>query len=130
PIAKTDCMYPSWFKESLFYIERADSQQSPCQYRIIEQRLSDIEQQDMPQICVDFDSRPLVFLTMISADEGFFLEHASKIDMAESTITFLYHQFVRHDKNSWHTRHLFSFSIPSTLLDNASDTHVYESIIP
>ena len=128
--AKTDRMYPSWFKESLFYIERTDSQQLPCQYRIIEQRLPDTEPQNAPQICVDFDNRPIIFLTMISADEGFFLEHASKIDMAESTITFLYHQFVRHDKNSWRTRHLFSFSIPSTLLDNASDTHVYESIIP
>lgn len=128
--SKTDCLYPSWFKESLFYVERTDSQQFACRYRIVEQSAATDNSDPLRALCVDFGNRPIICLNMIGANEGFFLEHAPKIDTTATTVTFLYYQLTRIDKNSWHINHLFSFSIPATLLDNASDTHVYESILP
>lgn len=128
--SKTDCLYPSWFKESLFYVERTDSQQFGCHYRIVEEFAATDNSDPWRALCADFYNRPIIFLNMIDADEGFFLEHAPKIDTTATTVTFLYHRLERIDKNSWHANHLFSFAIPAMLFDNASDSRLYESILP
>lgn len=121
--ANSDCMYPACVDTTLFYIER--THQTNYHYCIIEQTDTN------KKICVDFDQRPIIFLTMIDNDQGFVIEHPPQRDTTVSTITFLYHQLVRDSSlATWRTNYLFSFSIPYDLLDTTRDTSLYESIMP
>jgi hypothetical protein len=129
--AKTDCMYPVSVEGVLFYIERTLHEASPTsseyQYRIIEQKL---DHQSDQVVCADFQNRPIIFLTMVTAHEGFVVEHPAHLDADEDIMTFSYHQIIRDYTNRWHKNLLFSFTLPGLLLLNTSESRVYESIIP
>ncbi|MFC1842990.1 hypothetical protein ACFLYU_05025 [Candidatus Dependentiae bacterium] len=104
---------------------------------------------------VDFKASPIAFLTMISEDEGFFLEHPENIDRHDETITFnCYHiknqNYIKKQSNTnpnsspknitkkntsnylsdWSCKEIFSFSIPSYLILDLLNFCLYESILP
>lgn len=125
-----DCMYPALSNGSLFYIQRAEQKQATgheSHYTIVEQVVA---QPHTQVVCVDFQNRPIIFLQMADANQGFFVEHPSHIDPDAPIITCAYHQLLRSDKTEWETHQLFSFSIPTCLIHGSRDQRLYESILP
>lgn len=121
-----DCMYPACSNGSIFYIQRVEQKQMHT-YVIIEQA---VDQPSMQSLCVDFQNRPIIFLQMTDANQGFFVEHPSHIDSDAPMITFAYHQLLRRSGTEWDTHQLFTFSVPTCLVHASSEQRLHESIIP
>lgn len=136
-----DCMYPKKIGEYLFYIERTAVQTDDLfapgidtkehyTYRIMKTAYQGDATAKVPPLCVaNFDTRPIVFLTMVSAREGFVIEHATVIDKHDPVVIFLYHRLLCDEAGMWSHRYLFSFSVPSELLLPTSN-RLYESLLP
>lgn len=155
-----DCMYPQKIGSELFYIERTehdgvyrydvmqqpypsyaydvtDFNQSVGVEHRMEQFLSAIAQ-NAPSVpatigsCIlHFDVRPIVFLSMKSATEGFVLEHDSYIDQGAHTLRFTYHHLKKdHRTGLWSAQRLFDFGVPTCLIVADSDSRLRESLLP
>lgn len=78
---------------------------------------------------IDYGRKPIAFLHMVSAEEGFVLSHPHEVDFQDARIDFEYDRIVLTTKG-WQRHHLFEFSIPSHLLFANSSSCLYESLLP
>ncbi len=132
-----DCMYPQKVDASLFYIERDDRLQCriikteylPPQGADFQERLSSHYNQPQQFFEVASFTTPIIFLNMVSAEEGFVVGHPALVHKTDSRITFDYYHLFQKDM-IWQVERLFSFSIPSPLLFLGSDGRLYESLLP
>lgn len=126
-----DYMYPQKIATQLFYIERYQTKGAvnSQHYKIISTSYQNNNVRALePKLIADFENSPIVFLTMLSDQEGFVMEHPQNIDSDSSTILFTYHHIIKQGK-AWSKNPLFSFEIPSNLLLN-EDQRLYESLLP
>lgn len=132
-----DCMYPQKIENTLFCIERDRYRQ----YRIIKapyqpQGIKFDEFNDRlktyhePSKKVIFESglQPIIFLSMISKKEGFYLSHPRAMSRREKRINFDY-CYLYYDRE-WHSELLFSFSIPTSLILTGKASRLYEALLP
>jgi len=156
---KIDCMYPQKVNGELFYIERTIMNngyryrimQAPYPQVVFTSRVFSNENfdeqvnallaeegnkpanglitQDQCKPMLDFEERPIAFLSMISEQEGFVIEHSIHIDKQDKTMLFLFHH-IKKGKSDWECTYLFSFEIPLHLLLPESSSRLYESILP
>ncbi len=130
-----DFMYPQKIDDELFYIERYQTKTSyNYGYRIMksvypsQDTLNDINVAEKAQIILTYEY-PVTFLDMVSATEGFFLEHAATINTDDRTVEFVYHH-IKKKNEKWVTEQLFSFKVPISLLSHSNTLRLYESIMP
>ena len=125
-----DYMYPQKVDTLLFYIERSTTNNlaGDLCYRI----MSCMYQTDIScasgALIIDFQDKPIVFLTMTSHEQGFALEHPRSVDSDSQTTPFSYHRIIKNG-DSWSKNLLFSFTIPTNLL-LPGDLRLYESLLP
>jgi hypothetical protein len=119
----SDYLYPQKIGEQLFYIERCATENS-THYRIMQ---CAYQNNNNVAIVADFNSTPIIFLTMISDEHGFVLEHAQNIDSDNPITSFSYHEITKQG-DTWNKNTVFSFSIPTNLL--VGETRLYESLLP
>jgi len=148
-----DCLYPQKASKTLFYIERSND----GMHRVVSadypiDALSTFDFDD-PQkrmaalMCEDgkekqplvseektqevyrSGKKPIMFLHMVSEDEGFFVEYPPAFNDRDRTIAFSYH-CIKKDGNVWSGTHLFSFDLPTSLIVGQGESHLYESILP
>src|SRR5207244_11060403 len=81
-----------------------------------------------PKLIIDFYDKPIIFLHMLSEQEGFVLEYEQTIDSTCPITHFLYHRIVKQG-DDWQKELLFSFYIPINLL-LSGDQRIYESLLP
>lgn len=135
-----DCLYPQKVGEDLFYIER-DAQ---WRYRIVktsyllspafdnfqERRAWHDTHRPIQEMIIDFAQRPIVFLLMISAQEGFVLEHDRAMSRRDRTVEFSFHHISKQEGGVWRAERLFQFSIPSRFLFLGKEDRFYEALLP
>ncbi len=119
----SDYLYPQKIDDQLFYIERCTTNNG-ASYHIMQ---CTYHHSDATSV-TNFGNTPIIFLTMLSATQGFVLEHAQKIDSESSTTPFSYHQIIKKG-DVWCKNLLFSFSVPTNLLLEG-EQRLYESILP
>ncbi len=82
------------------------------------------------QKIIEFGHRNSAFLTMVSSQEGFFIEHPSVINKDDDFLEFLYNRLF-YQNNQWNVETIFSFAIPlHLLLRKRGSSRLYESILP
>jgi len=81
------------------------------------------------QIVIDFGSRPIMFLSMICANQGFFIEHPVTMDSTSEVLPLVCHYMHKTDRG-WVVEPLVTFSVPMNLVLPSSPTCFYESILP
>ncbi len=126
-----DYMYPQKIGDQLFYIERSApiNGLGVSHYTIMILAYPNNDSSLMPaELIVNFHDTPIVFLTMISHQEGFVLEHTRNRDSDSTTMQFSYHRIIK-EGNIWCKNLLFSFVIPTYLLLHG-EQGLYESILP
>ncbi len=119
-----DCMYPQKIDNALFYIERSKMNNHYCVMQT--EYIQDAYSQG--RIIIDFQDKPIIFLSMLSAVEGFIVEHQKNIEVADTTALFFYHHLIKVG-TEWHKNELFSFAIPWTLLLDHNE-RLFESVLP
>lgn len=132
-----DCMYPQKVRDTLFYIERDERSQCrimqtdymPAQGDTFDERLAWHYNQHQEFKEIAFFVKPIVFLSMVSSEEGYVISHPPLVNRTDPLITFEYYRLYK-DTGNWHVQLLFSFSIPSHLLFVGSTTRLYESLLP
>ena len=88
--------------------------------------------QDSIEKLVEFEEGTTVaFLKMENQENGFFLEHPRSVDRTDEKTTFSYHKLFK-KQDGWHTKRLFSFDLPISLImtKRKTETRLYESILP
>jgi len=122
---KKDCMYPQKIADTLFYIERSMINNvfhycvMQCNYMV---------NSPLSQLIADFCDKSIIFLHMLSEQEGFVLEHEQNIESTALTTQFSYHRIIKQD-DFWNKKFLFSFTIPIDLL-LPGEQRIYESLLP
>lgn len=153
---KSDCQYPQRQGAMLYYIERNDqghrvmavpyphisynehntfNDEDNCEQRF-EALITSFDDSERSILTspsertnlVDFGSKSIAFLNMISEDRGFVVEHPMKIGTSESFITFTYHM-LEEQEASWQRQELFSFCVPAYFLTQ-NVSRLYESMLP
>ena len=133
-----DYQYPQKIDQLLFFIERTEdgSYRIACtdyfanyQKDEFDRRMvSYLKSKPHIQEIVHFDKKPLAFLRMISAYEGFVLSHSKVVSKKDSSVGFDYYHFTQNDGH-WNVSLLFSFTVPTQFLVTGHD-RLYESILP
>lgn len=133
--SEKDYVYPQKVNASLFFIERSVSFAKTFNYCILKTEYHTSLPASLPEknndleLIIDFQDKPIIFLTMISEHEGFVIEHQKTIHSDDSTTLFSYHHiFIDHD--TWIVSKLFSFHIPTCLFLPGRKECLFESIIP
>jgi len=122
---KKDCMYPQKVMNTLFYIERSMIDNifnyciMQCNYMV---------NNCSSQLVINFYDKPIIFLHMLSQEEGFVLEYEQNIESSATTTQFLYHHIIK-QSDHWEKELLFSFYIPINLL-LPGEQRIYESLLP
>lgn len=120
-----DFLYPVKIDDQLFYIERNHSN---INYRIVQTQY-DLSSNKTIHEVMDFYDKPIIFLNMISAQEGFVIEHEKTMPIDETVMFFAYYQVIK-EGNYWNKNLLFSFAIPTNLFLYDSQERLFESILP
>jgi len=135
--ASADYLFPSKIGDMLHYIRRTQVNDSmhyevgvvpfPDKVLCDERVLYNLEDQ---QLILSAGTLPIAFLRMESAQQGFVLVHQNEFDPeVDRTIQFHYYALERRS-NGWHARQLFSFCVPSCLLDHTNQNRLYENVLP
>ncbi len=135
----SDCMYPQKVDADLFYIER-DSQWQyrvmrtdyilPPSYETFQERRAWNESHVLPsERILDFGNNPIIFLSMVSSNEGFMIGHSPTISNRDSLVQFEYYHITKQD-DTWNSETLFSFEIPSKFLVLGHRSRLYEALLP
>ena len=119
-----DCMYPQKIDDQLFYIER---DRSHTHYHIMQTNYNAAPL--LVQLVVNFQDKPIIFLNMISPENGFVIEHEKTIAPDSQTALFSYYQLTKRGQ-IWERKLIFSFSIPTYLFLYDNDGRLFESILP
>jgi hypothetical protein len=82
-------------------------------------------------IIVDVGAHAIAFLSMITEDRGFFLEHDRHIDLQSPCVRFVYHALI-HNPDGWKTKPLFAFFLPRSVLLDAQERLVepFPALLP
>ena len=115
-----DLMWPQKIDDILFYIERSND----GNFSIIRHSLAT----KYKIIIADLGATSIAFLLMRSRQEGFFIAYPSKIYPQDEQIRFSYYHLFQ--KETWQTKRLFDFLVPSKYLVDGSQERLYESITP
>ncbi len=152
----TDYMYPQKINESLYFVKRtkihdlyqyaltcipyptipsrsliAESVQDQMAFfrkERQEQVTSLVKSEDIISV-LDKGERPVAFLNMVSATQGFYLEHPRSIEKNEECISFTYWQLDK-TEGEWTTKKLFTFNLPTHFFADGDDFRLYESLLP
>ncbi len=133
-----DYQYPQKIDQFLFFIERTED---GC-YRIActnyfanyqEEEFSSridsyLKSKPFIREILHFDKKPLAFLRMVSAYEGFVLSHSKVVSKNDPSVSFDYYHFTQ-DNGLWNLSLLFSFTVPTQFLVMGYD-RLYESMLP
>ncbi len=134
-----DCMYPQKIENDLFYIER-DAQWHcrvvktkyilPPESGTFAEKFTWYQINHKPsEIIIDFNENQIVFLNMISGQEGFVIEHSPVISSRDTTVAFAYHHIYKQD-DIWRSENIFTFCVPSDFLFLGKQTRLYEALLP
>jgi len=122
-----NCMYPQKINTDLFYIESCkNGNDQNTNYRIMKTTYLNRPE---PEFLIDFYDTPIIFLHMLSQEEGFVIEHEKNIDAHAHTIHFFYHHLIKKGDH-WECSVLFSFEIPTYLTLFNNESRLFESILP
>ena len=157
----SECMYPQKVEDQLFYVERdfdgthrivvgaypeikrvshspsSGYEEDFSRAMMMLDGASTIEpvepiRQADRSIVLEAGQQSIAFLRMQNSGEGFFVEHPSIVDRTSETITLNYVHFFS-SNNTWNSKTLFSFLIPTKFLlqvRGEEDSVLYESILP
>jgi hypothetical protein len=123
---ESDCMYPQKVDHLLFYIER---NKTNTDYRIMQTQYS-AQNNAQLQTIAHFNDKPIIFLHMISREEGFVIEHEKNIPANNKSALFSYHRLIKKEEGNWEIQLLFSFEIPTYLFLYDNEQRLFESILP
>jgi hypothetical protein len=112
---KSDYIYPQKIDTQLFAIKRHEKE-----YWLVANEYGINRQPEL----LYHDQKPMAFLQMVSDQEGFFIR---MLKSQNQKIIFGYYHLIATGLG-WSCMHLFSFSIPNSLLSGSE--RLYESIIP
>ena len=130
---KKDCLYPQKMGDFIFYIERskiATDEVTTNNYRIMKTDFySSKQNRGTPEMIIEYNENPIIFLQMLSQTEGFLIEHPKTINREDTFILFHY-QKIKYENDIWSREKIFSFAIPSSLLLHGSTEQLYESLLP
>ncbi len=118
-----DCMYPQKIDNHLFYIARSTID---SHYFIVQTKYD--QSTNCSQVIVDFGNLPIMFLNMISAEEGFVLGYKKNLEYTDTTASFFYYHLIKKG-DDWYNYRIFSFEIPRSLLLDGNQ-RLFESILP
>lgn len=134
-----DCMYPQKVGDDLFYIERdsqwnyrimkRDYHLSP-DFRAFAERKAWYAMQTSSEQEVLVGENSIIFLSMLSADEGFFIAHPKLVNTKECFVPFSYHHLKKGSDNKWSSKILFTFSIPTGFFLLGNELRLYEALLP
>lgn len=84
---------------------------------------------------ISFGTQPIVFLKMISEQEGFVMAYQTlpdNNDKNDKVVPFTYFQIKKEDNsdNSWNYTELFTFSVPLSLISQGYEDCLCESLLP
>lgn len=120
-----DCVYPQKVDEKLFYIECKKNRSNNFNYAIMQ---TIYDKQVTPECIMSFYDESIIFLYMLSENEGFVIGYEKEHKEADLAHFFYYH--LVHEKKIWHKNFIFSFSIPTYLFLGNKEDRLFESIIP
>ncbi len=125
-----DSMYPQIINDILFFIHRTPEGEHSIVQTAFQQPIDNEngEKKNEVHSLLTCGKRSLAFLHMVSAGEGYFLEHPSSISRYTPSLTLQCYHFFK-DEKGWREEQLFSFSIPMYFLKE-SEYRLYESILP
>ncbi len=109
-----DYMYPHKIGSDLFYIERSDMEDG-SDYEIVHTKYAHKRLTECSQVVADFGKRPLIFLHMATAQEGFVIEYPFKIAQSADRVTFTCHRIQANADGQWGVCPLFTFTLPIRL---------------
>jgi len=124
---KAHCIYPQKINDNLFFIKETINKE----YSIVwTNYLKNDDKNDIQlKTIINFNNNPIMFLHMISEQEGFVINQDQNKSSDQKNIVFhYYHIFKLSD--IWNKKCLFSFEIPSILLLSNSSCRLYESLLP
>lgn len=118
-----DCMYPQKIDNHLFYIVRSNI--AP-HYSIVQTKYG--QNTNCSQVIINFENMPIMFLNMISAEEGFVVGYKKNLEQEDATASFFYYHLIKKG-DDWCHYQIFSFEIPRYLLLDGRQ-RLFESILP
>lgn len=80
------------------------------------------------ELC-DLQQSSAIFLNMVSATQGFYIEHSRLLEPGQTIIDFHYHR-IYYELGAWKNELIFSFSLPYLLFKEGGEKRCYESILP
>lgn len=120
-----DCMYPQKIGNQLFYIEREKNELNNFNYAIMQTTYSE---DAASGLVISFYDEPIIFLNMISENEGFVIGY--KKDYEKQGLVYFFYYHLIYKEKVWHKVFLFSFIIPSYLFLENNEDRLFESILP
>jgi hypothetical protein len=117
-----DYTYPTIIENDLFYIERRIDNKKKQSFSI--GTCSIASSCRYTNNLVNFGTKPLIMLQMVTAYEGFVIE----CDVQQELYTFHYHHLTKSGSN-WQRRELFPFQVPQEFFIDGPK-RLYESLLP
>lgn len=115
----SDFLYPQKIDSQLFYIDRKN--------RISNIVLNNLETGDENIVINCTPSKAAIFLKMLSANNGFYIEHSYSIDCNHLEFTCFK---INLDNYKWKREKIFTFNLPLNLLIGSTEERFYESLLP
>jgi len=129
-----DYLFPSRIDDELFYIRR-EYKNDQIFHTICAVPFGYDVSYDGNTLCANQEhiisagTMPIAFLRMVSKKLGFVLVHRSVLDVNEKNVLFHYYTIEKKGK-VWRAQQLFSFCVPSFLLDSNNENRLYENMLP
>lgn len=117
----TECLSPRIIERQLFCIER-NSKDRSC--RIISKALNDAD----TKLILECGYQQVIFLQMLTANLGFYIEHMPYINSESELVTFICHKIELNQNQQWSATNLFRFNILKKHL--FGNDRLYESLTP
>lgn len=114
--------YPNIIDNQLFYIVEDEQSNFTIEKRLLHKK----NKKDTSKIIHPKSQKALFFLNMHSTTKGFFIAHQGTT--AQKTLLFTYNLLEEVAREGWKIEQLFSFEIPSDLLEGPK--RLYESLKP
>ncbi len=130
-----DYLFPSRIGDKLFYIRRSYKNNQayhaicavPFEHNVPYDE--NVYYETDQELIIQAGALSIAFLRMQSEDQGFVLVHQGALDVNEKTVLFHYYAIER-KADMWRARQLFSFCVPSFLLDSNNENRLNENILP
>lgn len=134
-----DLMYPQKVGNSLFFIERNKDRQ----YAVVSMaydvqggeeeeftdRIKAYPESKPKTVLLDCGLQPIIFLNMVSQEEGFYLTHPRMVSKKDTHILLSYYHIFS-DGNQWSSDQIFTFYVPTNLFFPGRESRLYEALLP